>query len=114
MPHPEVHMNTVADIPNQRAWRVQVSSPFCTIFTADLTALFKQLVDSLEGMTKNFANPYIIFYPVGGYLSEWILISFVHIYSLQYHEPGLHFPLIVLSGRFKADLILMIMLGEVI
>ncbi|PAV21134.1 hypothetical protein PNOK_0376100 [Pyrrhoderma noxium] len=45
MPHPEVHMNTVADIPNQRAWRVQ-------------------LVDSLEGMTKNFANPYIIFYPV--------------------------------------------------
>ncbi|KAH8118491.1 hypothetical protein DFH11DRAFT_676999 [Phellopilus nigrolimitatus] len=45
MPHPEVHMDTIADVPSQRAWRVQ-------------------LVDSLEGMTKSFANPYIIFYPV--------------------------------------------------
>ncbi|KAL5530269.1 hypothetical protein ACEPAF_6526 [Sanghuangporus sanghuang] len=45
MPHPEVHMDTIADLPNQRAWRVQ-------------------LVESLDGMTKSFANPYIIFYPV--------------------------------------------------
>ncbi|EJD01292.1 uncharacterized protein FOMMEDRAFT_88853 [Fomitiporia mediterranea MF3/22] len=44
MPHPEVHMDTITDTPNQRAWRVQV-------------------VESLDGMTMNFANPYIIFYP---------------------------------------------------
>ncbi|KLO16379.1 hypothetical protein SCHPADRAFT_887856 [Schizopora paradoxa] len=45
LPHPEVHMDNIADNMDRRAWRWQ-------------------LVDSLDGMTRTFANPYIIFYPV--------------------------------------------------
>ena len=37
MPHPEVHMDTIADIPNQRAWRVQVS--FCDAIEHAITYL---------------------------------------------------------------------------
>jgi len=43
MPHPEVHMDYVAEI-GSRAWQYH-------------------LVEALDGMTRNFSNPYVIFYP---------------------------------------------------
>jgi len=47
LPHPEVHMDLIADNNNRatRAWRFQ-------------------MLKTLDGMTRGFANPYIIFYPV--------------------------------------------------
>ncbi|TFY81481.1 hypothetical protein EWM64_g2540 [Hericium alpestre] len=45
VPHPEVYMDYIAEIPGQRAWNYQ-------------------LVEALDGMNKKFTNPYIIFYPV--------------------------------------------------
>ncbi|KAF8803743.1 hypothetical protein BYT27DRAFT_7195082 [Phlegmacium glaucopus] len=44
MPHPEVHMDYIADGLGSRAWKYQ-------------------LVEALDGMNRKFANPYIIFYP---------------------------------------------------
>ena len=58
-------MDTIADLPNQRAWRVQVSASTDSRRQSYSTRV--QLVESLEGMTKNFANPYIVFYPAGEY-----------------------------------------------
>jgi len=43
MPHPEVHMDYIADL-GCRAWAYH-------------------LVEALDGMNRNFTNPYIIFYP---------------------------------------------------
>ncbi|KAK0467904.1 uncharacterized protein EV420DRAFT_433924 [Desarmillaria tabescens] len=45
MPHPEIHMDYIADGIGPRAWKYQ-------------------LVEALDGMNRKFANPYIIFYPV--------------------------------------------------
>ncbi|KAK7060141.1 hypothetical protein VNI00_000905 [Paramarasmius palmivorus] len=45
MPHPEVHMDYIAEGLGPRAWKYQ-------------------LVEALDGMNRKFANPYIIFYPV--------------------------------------------------
>ncbi|KAI3611009.1 hypothetical protein WG66_013789 [Moniliophthora roreri] len=45
MPHPEVHMDYVAEGLGPRSWKYQ-------------------LVEALDGMSRRFANPYIIFYPV--------------------------------------------------
>jgi len=45
MPHPEVYMDYIAEGLGSRAWQYH-------------------LVEALDGMTKKFANPYIIFYPV--------------------------------------------------
>ncbi|RDB20547.1 hypothetical protein Hypma_012454 [Hypsizygus marmoreus] len=44
MPHPEVHMDYVAEGLGSRAWKYH-------------------LVEALDGMNRKFANPYIIFYP---------------------------------------------------
>ncbi|THG99569.1 hypothetical protein EW026_g2818 [Hermanssonia centrifuga] len=44
MPHPEVFMDYIAEGLGPRSWRYH-------------------LVEALEGMTKNFATPYIIFCP---------------------------------------------------
>ncbi|TFK43306.1 hypothetical protein BDQ12DRAFT_718535 [Crucibulum laeve] len=44
MPHPEVHMDYIAEGLGPRAWKYQ-------------------LVEALDGMNRKFANPYIIFYP---------------------------------------------------
>ncbi|KAH8830546.1 hypothetical protein DL96DRAFT_1593373 [Flagelloscypha sp. PMI_526] len=44
LPHPEVHMDFVADTLGPDAWKFV-------------------LVEALDGMTKKFANPYILFYP---------------------------------------------------
>jgi len=43
MPHPEVHMDYIAEV-GSRAWQYH-------------------LVEALDGMNRNFTNPYIIFYP---------------------------------------------------
>jgi len=45
MPHPEVHMDYIAENLGSRAWKYQ-------------------LVEALDCMNRKFANPYIIFYPV--------------------------------------------------
>ncbi|KAI9510977.1 hypothetical protein F5148DRAFT_473249 [Russula earlei] len=45
IPHPEVHMEYIAEDPNMRAWHFQ-------------------FVEALDMMNKKFANPYIIYYPV--------------------------------------------------
>ncbi|KAH9987905.1 hypothetical protein BJV74DRAFT_796376 [Russula compacta] len=45
IPHPEVHMEYIAEDPNIRAW-------------------YFQFVEALDMMNKKFANPYIIYYPV--------------------------------------------------
>ncbi|KAE9395643.1 hypothetical protein BT96DRAFT_141288 [Gymnopus androsaceus JB14] len=45
MPHPEVHMDYIAENLGSRAWKYQ-------------------LVEALDGMNRKFACPYIIFYPV--------------------------------------------------
>ncbi|KAG7091142.1 hypothetical protein E1B28_010196 [Marasmius oreades] len=45
MPHPEVHMDYIAEGLGHRAWKYQ-------------------LVEALDGMNRKFANPYVIFYPV--------------------------------------------------
>ncbi|KIK65724.1 hypothetical protein GYMLUDRAFT_194540 [Collybiopsis luxurians FD-317 M1] len=45
MPHPEVHMDYIAENLGSRAWKYQ-------------------LVEALDGMHRKFACPYIIFYPV--------------------------------------------------
>ncbi|KAF9268302.1 hypothetical protein L218DRAFT_893260 [Marasmius fiardii PR-910] len=45
MPHPEVHMDYIAEHLGPRAWKYQ-------------------LVEALDGMNRKFANPYIVFYPV--------------------------------------------------
>ncbi|KAF9268556.1 hypothetical protein L218DRAFT_954008 [Marasmius fiardii PR-910] len=45
MPHPEVHMDYIAEDQGHRAWKYQ-------------------LVEALDGMSRKFANPYILFYPV--------------------------------------------------
>ncbi|KAJ8076720.1 hypothetical protein PM082_001143 [Marasmius tenuissimus] len=45
MPHPEVHMDYIAEGLGPRAWKYQ-------------------LVEALDGMNRKFANPYIIFYPI--------------------------------------------------
>ncbi|KAF9008832.1 hypothetical protein BDQ17DRAFT_1236719 [Cyathus striatus] len=44
MPHPEVHMDYIAEGLGPRAWKYQ-------------------LVEALDGMNRKFANPYIVFYP---------------------------------------------------
>jgi len=43
MPHPEVHMDFIAEV-GSAAWKYQ-------------------LVEALDYMNKNFTNPYVIFYP---------------------------------------------------
>ncbi|THU83928.1 hypothetical protein K435DRAFT_733658 [Dendrothele bispora CBS 962.96] len=45
MPHPEVHMDYIAEGLGPRAWKYQ-------------------LVEALDGMNRKFTEPYIIFYPV--------------------------------------------------
>ncbi|KAN0131034.1 hypothetical protein V8E53_011167 [Lactarius tabidus] len=45
VPHPEVHMEYIAEDPNMRAWHYLI-------------------VEALDMMNKKFANPYIIYYPV--------------------------------------------------
>ncbi|KAF5393625.1 hypothetical protein D9757_000400 [Collybiopsis confluens] len=45
MPHPEVHMDYIAENLGSRAWKYL-------------------LVEALDGMHRKFACPYIIFYPV--------------------------------------------------
>ncbi|KAH9019474.1 hypothetical protein EDB84DRAFT_1403572 [Lactarius hengduanensis] len=45
VPHPEVHMEYIAEDPNMRAWHYQT-------------------VEALDMMNKKFANPYIVYYPV--------------------------------------------------
>ncbi|KAJ3745917.1 hypothetical protein EV360DRAFT_57429 [Lentinula raphanica] len=45
MPHPEVHMDYIAENLGPRAWKYQ-------------------LVEALDGMNRKFVCPYIIFYPV--------------------------------------------------
>ncbi|TDL29799.1 hypothetical protein BD410DRAFT_834050 [Rickenella mellea] len=46
MPHPEVHMDGIAEGQDAGVpWRYQI-------------------IESLDGMTRSFANPYILFYPV--------------------------------------------------
>ncbi|KAI0253168.1 hypothetical protein BJV78DRAFT_246556 [Lactifluus subvellereus] len=45
IPHPEVHMEYIAEDPNMRAWNYFP-------------------VEALDMMNKKFANPYIIYYPV--------------------------------------------------
>ncbi|KAF8204832.1 hypothetical protein BJ912DRAFT_1052157 [Pholiota molesta] len=45
MPHPEIYMDYVPEELGVKAWKYQ-------------------LVHNLDGMSKNFANPYVIFYPV--------------------------------------------------
>ncbi|EPS93121.1 hypothetical protein FOMPIDRAFT_1056254 [Fomitopsis schrenkii] len=44
MPHPEMYIDYIAEGLGPRSWRFQV-------------------IELLEGMTKNFATPFIIFYP---------------------------------------------------
>lgn len=44
MPHPEVHMDYIAEGYGSRAWKYQ-------------------LVEALDCMNRKFTNPYIIFYP---------------------------------------------------
>lgn len=48
-----------------KAWKYQVSGQV-KLHNASLltTSSFLQLVHNLDGMSKNFANPYVIFYPV--------------------------------------------------
>ncbi|KAI0313446.1 hypothetical protein OF83DRAFT_533507 [Amylostereum chailletii] len=45
IPHPEIHMEYIAENVGARAWNYQ-------------------LVEALDGMNKKFTNPYIIFFPV--------------------------------------------------
>ncbi|KAF9535021.1 hypothetical protein CPB83DRAFT_226019 [Crepidotus variabilis] len=45
MPHPEIHMDYIAEGIGARSWKYQ-------------------LVEALDGMNRKFASPYIIFYPV--------------------------------------------------
>ncbi|KAF8351244.1 hypothetical protein F5887DRAFT_936538 [Amanita rubescens] len=45
IPHPEVHMDYIAEGYGSRAWKYQ-------------------LVEALDGMNRKFQNPYIIFYPI--------------------------------------------------
>ncbi|KAI0260920.1 hypothetical protein BC834DRAFT_973049 [Gloeopeniophorella convolvens] len=45
VPHPEVHMEYIAEDPNRRAWHYQA-------------------VEALDGMNKKFASPYMIYFPV--------------------------------------------------
>ncbi|TFY58568.1 hypothetical protein EVJ58_g6347 [Rhodofomes roseus] len=45
MPHPEMYMDYIAEGLGPRSWRFQV-------------------IENLEGMTRKFATPYIVFYPI--------------------------------------------------
>jgi len=44
MPHPEMYMDYIAEGLGPRSWRFQV-------------------IELLEGMTKSFSTPYVVFYP---------------------------------------------------
>jgi hypothetical protein len=60
MPHPEIHMDYIAEI-GSRAWKYQVCPLQINFFSK--YSLQTQLVEALDGMNRNFTNPYVIFYP---------------------------------------------------
>lgn len=67
MPHPEVHMDYIAEGMGPRAWQHQVSFelPSTTLVFSMMSGanVDHQVVEALDGMNKNFTTPYIIFYP---------------------------------------------------
>ena len=68
MPHPEMYMDYIAEGLGPRSWRFQVRDPPPYIAVLGLHPLTlisspRQVIEQLEGMTKKFSTPFIVFYP---------------------------------------------------
>lgn len=65
MPHPEMYIDYIAEGLGPRSWRFQVRDLVSQcIHPLTLPSTPRQVIELLEGMTKKFATPFIIFYPI--------------------------------------------------
>ena len=69
MPHPEMYMDYIAEGLGPRSWRFQVRDPPSRSYVLSSSVrsrylqLPRQVIELLEGMTKKFATPFVVFYP---------------------------------------------------